>query len=181
MEAGTQGVRIMTAHKAKGLEFPVVILADPMCRATREPSRYADPEKGLWAERLCGAAPRDLLEHVDLERERDEAEAVRVAYVAATRARDLLVVPTVGDDEIQGWLEVMNPVVYPQGDMKRIAEPARGCPEFGNDSVRSRPRHPSLEDATSVAPGLHRPALGAHCSMEESRNLIFPPFRARAT
>lgn len=162
VEAGTQGVRIMTAHKAKGLEFPVVILADPMCRATREPSRYADPEKGLWAERLCGAAPRDLLEHVDLERERDEAEAVRVAYVAATRARDLLVVPTVGDDEIQGWLEVMNPVVYPQGDMKRIAEPARGCPEFGNDSVRSRPRHPSLEDATSVAPGLHRPALGAH-------------------
>ncbi len=162
VEEGTEGVRIMTAHKAKGLEFPVVILADPMCRATRDPSRYTDGEKGLWAERLCGAAPRDLLDHADIERERDEAEAIRVAYVAATRTRDLLVVPTVGDDEMHGWLEVLNPIVYPQGDQKRQSEKAAGCPDFGPDSVRSRPKHPSLEDATSVAPGRHRPALGAH-------------------
>ena len=162
VEEGTEGVRVMTAHKAKGLEFPVVILADPMCRATRDPSRYTDAEKRLWAEKLCGAAPRDLLDHADVERERDEAEAIRVAYVAATRTRDLLVVPTVGDDEMHGWLEVLNPIVYPQAAQKREAVKAPGCPPFGPDSVRLRPKHPSLEDATSVAPGLHRPALGAH-------------------
>lgn len=162
VEEGTEGVRIMTAHKAKGLEFPVVILADPMCQATRAPARYADPDRGLWAERLCGAAPRDLLDHEELERARDAAEAVRVAYVASTRARDLLVIPTVGDDELEGWLEVLNPIAYPQVDERRNAVPAPGCPAFGEESVRSRPRHPSLEDVVSVAPGQHRPALGAH-------------------
>ena len=34
----------MTVHKAKGLEFPVVILADPTCPASRDtPSRHIEP------------------------------------------------------------------------------------------------------------------------------------------
>jgi ATP-dependent exoDNAse (exonuclease V) beta subunit len=50
----------------------------------------------------------ELLEAVDDELGRERAEAIRVAYVAATRARDLLVVPTCGDQPIEGWLEVLD-------------------------------------------------------------------------
>jgi superfamily I DNA/RNA helicase len=47
----------MTVYKAKGLEFPVVILADPTYKATRDvPSRYVDPSRRLWLEQLCGSA-----------------------------------------------------------------------------------------------------------------------------
>ena len=46
---------------------------------------------------LAGWAPAELREHEPLEVARDEAEGVRLAYVAATRARDLLVVSAVGD------------------------------------------------------------------------------------
>ena len=35
LEEGSDGVRLMTVHKAKGLEFPVVILADLTCKLTR--------------------------------------------------------------------------------------------------------------------------------------------------
>ncbi len=166
VEEGTEGVRIMTAHRAKGLEFPVVILADPNCRATRElPGRFVDSERGVWAEPLCGSAPWDLLDHRDEEIERDRAEAVRLTYVAATRARDLLVVPVVGDEytrDSPGWLEVLDPVIYPERARKRDAGSAPGCPAFGSDSVFERPSSARAGSRSSVAPGLHVPRAGEH-------------------
>ena len=43
LEESSDGVRLMTVHKAKGLEFPVVILADLTCRISRDDaSRYLD-------------------------------------------------------------------------------------------------------------------------------------------
>ena len=100
VEEGTEGVRIMTVHRAKGLEFPVVVLADLTCRETREPSRHANPAKKLCAQRLAGYAPRRTARPLRRgEGRRERAEAIRVLYVATTRARDLLVVPAVGDEE----------------------------------------------------------------------------------
>jgi ATP-dependent helicase/nuclease subunit A len=127
VEEGTEGIRVMTVHKAKGLEFPVVILADPTCNATRDtPSRHIEPVRRLWLEPLCNSAPVELLEAADAELKRDHAEAIRVAYVAATRARDLLVAPVCGDQPIEGWLEVLDPMLYPQDDASCIA--AHPCP-----------------------------------------------------
>ena len=94
LEEGSEGVRLMTVHKAKGLEFPVVVLADIACKLSQEDaSRYLDPERKLCAIRIGGWSPLDLQEHNAEEAKRDEAEGIRLAYVAATRARDVLVVP----------------------------------------------------------------------------------------
>ncbi len=139
VEEGTEGVRIMTVHKAKGLEFPVVILADPTCSETNStPSRHVDPQRRLWLEPLCGSAPIELLEAADEELRRDRAEAIRLAYVAATRARDLLVAPVCGDEPIGGWTQVLNPMLYPADESRRKSVPAQGCPEFGEDTVLDR-------------------------------------------
>ena len=166
VEEGTEGVRIMTVHKAKGLEFPVVVLADPTCNATMDvPTRHIDAEKGLWAEPLCGCAPQDLLDAREEEARRDREEAVRLTYVAATRARDLLVLPVIGDPtdgDSEGWLDVMNPAVFPEPEQRRAATPAEGCPEFGEDSVFERPDNVDRGPVGSIAPGSHRPQAGSH-------------------
>jgi len=91
---------------------------------------------------------------------RERAEGVRVAYVAATRARDLLVVPALGDQEQDGWLGPLNKAIYPPGDRYRNSSRAFGCPKFGDSSVVDRPFFSS--DEPSVKPGLHAPRLGTH-------------------
>jgi ATP-dependent exoDNAse (exonuclease V) beta subunit len=54
IEEGTGGVRLMTVHRAKGLEFPVVILVDLTAKEMPgEPRRTTDPERGLCAQRLA--------------------------------------------------------------------------------------------------------------------------------
>ena len=164
VEEGTEGVRMMTVHRAKGLEFPVVILADMTARATpTEPQRHVDPMRRLCVMRLAGCAPPELLEQSAAELGREQEEAVRVLYVAATRARDLLVVPAVGDARQEGWLQALDRAVHPlapRGVVPESSHPA-GCPAFGDDSVPGRPAS-VLRPAESVAPGLHRPEAGTH-------------------
>ncbi len=169
VEEGTDGVRMMTVHSAKGLEFPVVILADPTCKEIGAAQRLVDPDRRLCATSLCGCMPEELLERREDEHRRDSEEAIRLLYVAATRARDLLVVPAVGDrsaaqeEEAQGWLRKLSAVIYPPENRIRapLSRTPPGCPPFGEESVASRPAS-APSGLKSVMPGVHRAAAGAH-------------------
>lgn len=154
LEEGTDGVRLMTVHKAKGLEFPVVILADIGCKLSRDDAqRYLDSSRELAAIKLAGWTPLDLRENNALEAARDKAEGVRLAYVAATRAKDLLVVPAIGDGpEDKHWVQPLSAALYGGDDAI-----AHGVPAFtGKDTHLDRP--------PSNMPTLHtmRPGAYAH-------------------
>lgn len=99
-----EAVRVMNLHQAKGLEAPVVILAEPSGAARRDPSllveRTGDRAEGwLSVEESLGnfgsrilARPLDWEARVVRGRRFDQEEEVRLLYVACTRAEDLLLV-----------------------------------------------------------------------------------------
>lgn len=160
VEEGTEGVRLMTVHKAKGLEFPVVILCDPTApRTVKKATRFVDSARRLWAQKLCGCSPYELVEHDAEATAHDNAEIVRQVYVAATRAQDLLVVPTFGDANERsvaiGWTDILSPGLYPPEHARREPSRAPGCPSFGDDSVLKRTASAQALPGDSVAPGLH--------------------------
>jgi ATP-dependent exoDNAse (exonuclease V) beta subunit len=162
LEEGSDGVRIMTVHKAKGLEFPVVVLADLTCKLARaDAGRWLDPDANRCALKLGGWSPVDLNLHGQEEVARDQAEAHRLAYVAATRARDLLVVPAIGDAPYDGgWLDSLTPAIYPPDAVRRHPQPAQGVPLFkSKDTVLNRPDNDPAGPRT-VAPGTFD--LGTH-------------------
>jgi ATP-dependent helicase/nuclease subunit A len=118
--AGADGnrVRIMTIHAAKGLEAPVVFLAD-MATAPRDRNAHAAlvdwpgdrerPLQFLLTPRRADLDPasRVLLENQARERQREDANLL---YVAITRARQFLYIsasaPTRGSDT--GWYGLLS-------------------------------------------------------------------------
>ncbi len=99
-------VRLMTIHAAKGLEFPVVCVADLGRQPnTRVPRLLVEGERiGLQLQRLDGEEAAPCLDYEDLSEERRRAQAEeedRIVYVAMTRARERLLLS--GAVEFARW------------------------------------------------------------------------------
>lgn len=163
LEQQAGGVQLMTVHKAKGLEFPVVILAEMTTHATQRGGcdRYVDPDpdRRLCAQKLCTWAPWEVRDHQDQEESEDRAESVRIGYVAATRARDLLVVSASGIGPWEeSWLTPVYGALYPEKEHWGTPESYVHLNTQGGATVLDFP--PDYEDAVSIRPGMHRTASG---------------------
>jgi ATP-dependent helicase/nuclease subunit A len=111
-DSGENGVRIMSIHKSKGLEFPAVFLCDTGRQFNKQDSRdtvLVHPQLGL------GPKVTDLERHVEYpslarlaikrRAERETlSEEMRLLYVAVTRARERLFI-TAGMKDPQTKLE----------------------------------------------------------------------------
>jgi ATP-dependent exoDNAse (exonuclease V) beta subunit len=101
-------VRLMTIHAAKGLEFPVVCVADlgRSGRGDDDALRVTDDGRvGLKIASMAGGSAKGLdLKAIQEEQEREQDEEERrIFYVAMTRAQELLILS--GATDTEAWPE----------------------------------------------------------------------------
>ncbi len=116
VDAGENAVRVMSIHKSKGLEFPIVFVCGMGKQINQMDARgrlvlHADLGIGLdFVDLQARTRTETLLQKVIKRRTRQESlgEELRVLYVAATRAKEkLILVGTVPkfSDKLQKWAD----------------------------------------------------------------------------
>jgi ATP-dependent helicase/nuclease subunit A len=183
----TGAVQLMSIHAAKGLEFPVVVVAD-LGRSKRPPVSGShilhDPAFGMACKQRNAdgewvkTAGYRWAEWLNLQME--EAENKRLLYVACTRAADLLL--------LSGYLAGRN--CWLQDILGAWDLP----PEGAEDELESRPGYsirmlrpveqPAIQDGGSVPPaegaGLEVvPALAGHLPKSGAQGLVSVTHLAR--
>ena len=92
-ERDVDAVRVMTIHAAKGLEFPIVALSGMSTQPkTQFGVRLLWSDNGYTVSFAKSLREVSFEEAAELDEQMDDYERIRLMYVAATRARDHLVV-----------------------------------------------------------------------------------------
>jgi ATP-dependent helicase/nuclease subunit A len=179
-------VQLMTIHAAKGLEFPVVFVTDAgRGHAPGKPALLLDETMGL-AVRLRRALPGSDLQGRELPQSfacafagllhdaKEEAELRRLLYVAATRAKDHLLISaavrqkkdgTIGAEK--GLLALLGPVIDFDGHLFLTGADAAAPALFGGPANLRYHREPRPRRDTRPIPPwpsasaarVHTPAL----------------------
>jgi ATP-dependent helicase/nuclease subunit A len=159
MEGARHEVRVMTAHGSKGLEAPIVFLPETTMKGGARGSPLMRTRDGgfLW----CASKANDCEASADareLREKKDAEEALRLYYVALTRARDRLILcgridAKTKDENVGGWYAAAQ-AAFAHGDIepgvREISDDGRK--RFGPDPMRAEAQAPRAAPAPIPTP-----------------------------
>jgi len=152
-------VAILSIHQAKGLEWPVAVIPDLGARLPGERPRAALDEQGRVCLAPLAADGDSFVDTASLARLRERSraaeaeEAMRLFYVALTRARDYLVLSSAGRAAAGSWAAA---VAEAPAELVRRVEPAappeagavaRAAPSLAAPDAGAEPGPPVLRGA----------------------------------
>jgi ATP-dependent helicase/nuclease subunit A len=160
MEGARREVRVMTAHGSKGLEAPIVFLPETTVKRGAGGSPLLVTEDGalLW----CTSGKNDCEATAKARRLREDKEsqeALRLLYVALTRARDRLILcgridARTKDDKVGGWYAAAR-AAFAHADIapevRTIGEDEAAFLRYGPDPLTA-PRLDEGDRAPAAAP-----------------------------
>ncbi|MDB5538675.1 MAG: hypothetical protein JWQ89_402 [Devosia sp.] len=165
---GGAGVRVMTVHGAKGLEAPIVILADAASTERGRDRRaiYMRSRPPLFIH----ASSKDMhvsqtMEHKQAAEEAQQAEYWRKLYVAMTRAEDELYITgyLTKQGKIEGsWYEAIEQGLAPHGETVTDAEGTVSAVIYPRERALPAPLMPGGNAGVRGDQQLRLPPLPAH-------------------
>jgi len=177
-DAEQHSISLITMHSAKGLEWPVVIPVNTLSTMKRPSGVVIDVSTHRMTTKFLDVKPagyEDVLAADALER---EAERVRLWYVGATRARDLLVLPRHGKASDSSWAKVVDLAVQdlPTINVEALptfVPPERDTAENVQEAAAFEEERKRIKDRSKpivwVAPSRHepKPASSERLSFDE--------------
>ncbi len=108
IDAAEHAIEIVTIHKAKGLEWPVVIPINSTTELYR-PEQFVHRQSDNTLHWMVGGVAPPALAAARTEESQEEAkQRERIWYVACTRARDLLILPYIPQAPKGSWFSSIN-------------------------------------------------------------------------
>lgn len=188
----SDALRIMTVHASKGLEFPIVFIADSSrIRPSRRMETFYHGKLGIVPappRRRAGDAEgmemvnREAAAHLD---SRSEQEDRRVFYVSLTRAKQFLYISRfrTGQREENSWNGLLSSVL-PLTDSAQSGVVEAGCrlmligPADG-EGARLRPRTKRTGHVAFMEVAVSRPQAEVITSVTELADYLVCPYRRK--
>ena len=180
-DAQEEAVALYTMHAAKGLEWPIVVPVNTMTGIMAPESAVTDRESDIFYCPVFGVRPVGYDAARDAEKAELDRERIRLWYVAATRARELLVLPRLdAAPSKSAWISLLDLSIadLPALDLSHLP-PEMGAAPTGQSNLQTREifaaeaaaiadRHRRL---TWLAPSRDETSTGPVADTRSGRNL----------